>query len=444
METLHDWWLAPAADWNGVPLTAGQLATASLLVLVGLPAVVWLATRLARVLHRRTGLDAPHQALLVRWVALAAGVPILIVALHVLGWHLSGPVLGGISLLAMASFVGACALTMVAARILDRVLHHLLARTHLTPWRQDSLRRLVTTLLLVFGLLSCLPIVGLHANSPVLTVGGYGVSVLGLAAFFATMASVLVGSDLASSLVANHLLATSHLDAGARFAIGRLTYYLLLLIGTLVALETIGVALGSLTIILSSLGVGVGFGLQNIVNNFVSGLIILTERPVKVGDVIEVGSTRGRVRTIEARSTTVVTADNIAIIVPNADLVSKEIVNWSFGEPLVRLRLPVGVAYDSDLAVVEEALLSVAGTHDAILSEPAPRVLLVGFGDSALNLELAVWLDAANATLLTLRSDLNFAMLKALREHDVEIPFPQQDVHLRSPLPLPLHGAQAP
>ena len=170
------------------------------------------------------------------------------------------------------------------------------------------------------------------------------------------------------------------------------------------------------------------FGLQNIVNNFVSGLIILAERPITIGDRIEIGGVAGQVREIRLRSTTVVTNDNITIIVPNSDFISHTVTNWSYGDTRVRLRLPVGVAYGTDVRLLERLLLDVAREHPKVLREPAPSVFFHGFGESTLDFELAIWTQEMTFQPRRFKSELYFAIEQKLRENKIEIPFPQRDL----------------
>jgi potassium efflux system protein len=267
---------------------------------------------------------------------------------------------------------------------------------------------------------------------PMLAVFGTRVSPADVLLFLATVVLVVVAARIAGHVVGARLLARTAMDRGLQYAIGRMTYYAVLIVGLMIAFQTSGIQIGSLTVVLGALGVGIGFGLQNVINNFVSGLILLAERPVQVGDWIEVGGKEGRVERIGARSTTIVTNDNISIIVPNADLITNSIVNWSHGDPTVRIRIPVGVAYGSDLDAVRAALLEVAAANHAVLPAPAPRVHFVGFGDSALELELAVWTRDVLDQQRRFRSDLNFAIDAAFRARRIQIPFPQRDVHLKS------------
>ena len=268
-------------------------------------------------------------------------------------------------------------------------------------------------------------------SKPFFVIGESNVSIIKIGEFAVVVAMVVLGSRAVAAFLSSRLLARTRIDPGLQYAISRLTYYLLLVLGLLIALQTSGIEVGSLTVVLGALGVGVGFGLQTIVNNAVSGLILLVERPIQVGDWIEVNGIGGRVARIGARSTTIVSSDNIAMIVPNSELVTQRVVNWSYGDPTVRFRIPVGVAYGSDLDEVRRALLAVAASHPSVLQHPAPTVFFAGFGDSALNLELAVWAREMVHSPIKFKSDLNFAIDEAFRRCGVTIPFPQRDVHLR-------------
>jgi small-conductance mechanosensitive channel len=192
------------------------------------------------------------------------------------------------------------------------------------------------------------------------------------------------------------------------------------------------VNLTSLGFLAGAVGVGFGFGLQNIISNFISGLIILAERPIAIGDRVEIGGVAGQVREISLRSTTVVTNDNMAIIVPNADFITQRVTNWSYEDPRVRFRVPFGVAYGTDLPKLRTLMLEVAAEHPKALKEPEPELFFVGFGDSSLNFELAVWSSESTLSPRRFRSELFFAIEKKLRESGIEIPYPQQDLHVRT------------
>lgn len=228
------------------------------------------------------------------------------------------------------------------------------------------------------------------------------------------------------------LLGRTRLQASLQYAIGRITRYLIITLGLFISLQTAGINLSSLAIFAGAIGVGVGFGLQNIVSNFMSGLIILAERPIAVGDYVEVGGVGGRVREINLRSTRVVTNDNVSIIVPNTDFISSQVTNFSHGDPKVRVRLPIGIAYGSDVQKFKAAMIEVAKANSDVLKEPVPNVFFIGFGDSSLNFELAVWADDQAFRPISFKSGLYYAIEAKLRELDIEIPFPQRDLHIRS------------
>ncbi len=225
----------------------------------------------------------------------------------------------------------------------------------------------------------------------------------------------------------------------ALYTVGRVLHYTLLVTGFLVALSTVGIEIGKLTLFMSALGIGLGFGMQQVVNNFVSGLILLFEQSIKIGDYVEVESGQmGEVQEINIRSTRITTNDNIDIILPNSILVSGKVTNWTLRDVSRRVRIPFGVAYGSDKELVKKAGLEAAATVPFTVTEPAkrgPQVWLVGFGDSSLNFELVVWLTAdAVKRPSAVNAAYCWALETALRDHDIEIPFPQRDLHVRSVL----------
>lgn len=249
-------------------------------------------------------------------------------------------------------------------------------------------------------------------------------------------ASVIIVERIVQKQLIRRFLSRTKLQPSLQFGLSRIIGYTLIAVGFYVAFQLVGVDLSSLAIIAASLGVGIGFGLQNIINNLVSGIIILAERPISIGDRIEVAGVAGRVTKIQLRSTTVVTNDNITMIVPNADFISNTVTNWSHGDPKVRIRVPVGVAYGSDLKLLQRLLLEAAAEHPKALRDPSPVVLFTEFGDNSLNFELGVWTQEMTAAPIHFTSEMNFIIEQKLRENDIEIPFPQRDLHVRSGLPV--------
>ena len=228
------------------------------------------------------------------------------------------------------------------------------------------------------------------------------------------------------------VLSNSKIELGVRLAVGTIIRYFILVLGLIIVMQTVGINLSTLTILAGALGVGIGFGLQNITNNFVSGIIILFERPIKVGDRIQVGDVYGDVVSISMRSTTVVTNDNISVIVPNSEFISSTVVNWSHTDRNVRFNIPVGVAYKEDPEKVRDLLLQIAGNEEGVLKKPVPDVLFDEFGDSSLNFNLRVWTDTYTTTPGILKSRLYFEIFKKFKEQNIEIPFPQRDLHIKN------------
>ena len=247
----------------------------------------------------------------------------------------------------------------------------------------------------------------------------------------------LIVSKALSRLLSVRVLSKMPMEDGTKYVLKRITEYALIIIGTVVAFQTIGINLSGLAVIFGLLSVGIGFGLQNVASNFVSGLILLFERPIRVGDRITVGDTEGDVEEIDMRSTTVRSLNNISIIVPNSDFISSKVINWSHGDQKVRLDISVGVSYSSDLDLVFKSLEEVAQENKEVLKRPKPEVLLVEFGDSSWNMELRVWIPNPKRWWQA-RSDVNCAIVRKFRENEIEIPFPQRDLHVRSTTEIPV------
>jgi potassium-dependent mechanosensitive channel len=223
------------------------------------------------------------------------------------------------------------------------------------------------------------------------------------------------------------------LPRGVPGAINRLTHYVVLVVGVMIAASAAGIEFSRLTLVVGALGVGIGFGLQNVVNNFVSGLILLFERPIRIGDRVELSSQlSGTVERIGIRASVVRTWQGAEVIVPNANLISSEVINWTLSDDRRRMEIPVGVAYGTAPEEVLELLLGVARAHPEVLADPEPVALFTGFGDSSLDFELRAW---TTGDIVIIPSELRVAINRALAEAGIEIPFPQRDLHLRSVAP---------
>jgi small-conductance mechanosensitive channel len=228
------------------------------------------------------------------------------------------------------------------------------------------------------------------------------------------------------------VLSDSKIELGVRLAVGTIIRYGVLILGLVIVIQTVGINLSTITILAGALGIGIGFGLQNITNNLVSGIIILFERPIKVGDRVQVGDLFGDVVSISLRSTIITTNDNISVIVPNSEFISARVINWSYSDRNVRFDIPVGVAYKEDPEKVKQILLDVAEKDDGALKNPKPDVLFEGFGDSSINFSLRFWTSNYITTPGILKSILYFEIFKKFRENNIEIPFPQRDLHIKN------------
>jgi potassium-dependent mechanosensitive channel len=243
-------------------------------------------------------------------------------------------------------------------------------------------------------------------------------------------AAILI-SAIARAMVARDVERRHDGDRGLGESISRLVHYAVITLGVIFALGALGMEFQNFAIIAGALGIGVGFGLQNVINNFASGLILLFERPVRVGDTVVIDDVWATIQKIGLRSTVMVTFDQSEMIVPNGDLVSEKVTNWTLSNPTARINLPVGVAYGTSIEQVLSILYESAFAHEAVLKEPPPEALFVGFGDSSLDFELRVWLGNIRRRL-QVRSVVLIEVERRLAEAGIEIPFPQRDLHLRS------------
>lgn len=234
------------------------------------------------------------------------------------------------------------------------------------------------------------------------------------------------------NILVNRVFAKVGMERGVRVSIGNLIRFFLMILGALIIIQSAGINLSALTVLFGALGVGIGFGLQTITDNFISGIIILFEKPIKVGDRIELDDVNGNVENISIRATTILTNDNVSIIVPNSEFISGRVINWSHNDRNIRFNIPVGVSYNEDPAKIKKLLLEVADENESVLRDPKPQVFFDEFGDSSLNFKLAVWTSEFTDRPTPFKSALYFAIFDKFKEHNVEIPFPQRDLHLKT------------
>ena len=258
-------------------------------------------------------------------------------------------------------------------------------------------------------------------ETPLFKLGEAQITLLSVVYFLLLLFLLIYLSGKGKTLV-NRVLARRGVDLGVREATGTIVRYVLLFVGLLVILQTVGIDLTALSILTGAIGLGIGFGLQNIASNFISGIIILFERPVRIGDRIAVGDVEGDVVRIGARSTTVLTNDNIDIIIPNSKLITENVVNWTHSERKVRFRIPVSVAYATDIRRVEQALLEAAKNVYEVLETPAPAVRFLSFGENGLEFELRAWTTTLVQRRGKFTSELNFAIYDKFKEYEIEVP----------------------
>ena len=266
-----------------------------------------------------------------------------------------------------------------------------------------------------------------------ITLGNVTFSPLSLTGGLILVLLLVLVQRLVIRILEHRVFPRFRIDAGLAYAYSVLLGYLFVFFGLAMILPIAvrGFNWATLSVVLGAISFGIGFGLRNITDNFVSGLIILIERPIKVGDRVAIGDMSGNVVAIRARSTSVRTNDNIDIIVPNSQFISEQVVNWSHGDRKVRFKIPVGVHYKSDVFVVRDALEAAAKEHPDVLSYPAPTAKFLAFGDSALEFELRVWTESMSDRPRAFQSDMNFLIWKYFKEREIEVPYPQRDIYIK-------------
>ena len=263
-------------------------------------------------------------------------------------------------------------------------------------------------------------------------IGGVSITPIFLAKAGVFLFLLITISHLVQRLVLSRVFRHLHISDAQKFALGRFATYALFAGGLFIGLQSLGVNLNSLVVFGGAIGVGVGLGLQNVVSNFVAGLILLVEQPIRIGDRVETGNTLGDVIRIAARSTWVRTNDNVVMIIPNSNFTTNPITNWTANDSRVRINIPVGVGYNSNPAQVRDILLQAANEHPQILKDPAPDVIFTDYGDNSLNFALRVWTEERAHSPAVLKSDLYFTLFERFSAAGIELPFPQRDLHIRS------------
>ncbi|HCM42691.1 MAG TPA: mechanosensitive ion channel protein MscS [Candidatus Omnitrophica bacterium] len=268
-------------------------------------------------------------------------------------------------------------------------------------------------------------------NLPLIHVGASPVTLSGILTAVIVFVVFLFLSGVLQKVLIRRVANQFKMESGMIYALTRVVHYVMLVCGAILATQCIGINLGSFAVVFGFLSVGIGFGLQNVTSNFIAGLILLLERPINVGDMVSVEGHVGKVLQINIRTTVIETADRVSIIVPNSKFIEGHVINWSHGDPKVRVHCPVGVAYGSDIQKVTAILLRVAAEASDAIQDPAPEVAFLNFGESSLDLELLVWTGSPDKQKC-LRSEVNYAIYEAFAKEGIEIPFPQRDLHLKT------------
>jgi small-conductance mechanosensitive channel len=264
-----------------------------------------------------------------------------------------------------------------------------------------------------------------------ISIGSASFSMGGVLLFFFIIWLSVIISDMIRAVLEDDILNRVSLKKGVPRMISVIVRFSLISAGIFLAVSAIGMPLNQLTIIIGAFSVGIGFGLQNIVNNFVSGIVLLFERPVQINDTVEFNNMIGRVKSMGIRSSNIRTFDGAEVIVPNANLISNEVINWTLSDKKRRIEIFSGVAYGSDVYLVKEILLGILNNHPDILKEPEPLVLFNDLGESSLDFRLLFWIDNFDKWII-IKSEVVFKIHDALKEAKIKIPFPQRDLHIKS------------
>ena len=264
-----------------------------------------------------------------------------------------------------------------------------------------------------------------------ISIGGTKITIINIAYLVIFLVFFIFVSRIIKDTLQNRILPRTRLDIGARASFVNIVIYTFWILAIYTGINILGINLSSLAFMAGALGIGIGFGLQNVVNNFVSGIILLFDPSIQVGDMVQVGEDWGTVNRINIRTTIIQTFDNASLIIPNSEMISNKVTNWSFKDPKVRRQVDVGVAYGSDVQLVRKILLQIVNDMPEIMDDPAPRVDFTDFADSALVFRVRFWITSPEFWL-NAPTELRFRIDEEFKKNGIEIAFPQQDIHIRS------------
>ncbi len=265
-----------------------------------------------------------------------------------------------------------------------------------------------------------------------LTLGQAKISAFGVLTGVFVLVVMLWMVQVVSRFIENRIRSIDGISSSIKVLIGKGVKIVLIAAAFLIAVDSMGLDLTVLTVLGGGLGIGIGFGLQKIISNLVSGFILLTDKSIKPGDVIEIGDTYGWINNLSARYVSIITRDGTEHLIPNENLITQNVINWSFTNNLVRLRIPIGISYDSDLNKARELIIQAANSTERVLKDPYPKCHLIEFGNSSINLECRVWISDPSKGLSNIKSDILLKVWESFKENNIEIPYPQRDIHIKS------------
>jgi small-conductance mechanosensitive channel len=300
----------------------------------------------------------------------------------------------------------------------------------------ENLIALSIWIVVALHLLGWLPAVLAALDAVALDIGTHHISVLAVGKLILSVALLWVLALWLAALIENRISQTEYVNISMRVALVKLSKFFLLVLAFLLALNVVGIDLTALTVFGGALGVGLGFGLQRIASNFISGFIVLFDRSIRPGDVITIDNTFGWVQELHARYVVVRDRDGVERLIPNETLITTEVINWSYTDRNVRLKIPVSISYANDPEQAMQILLASASANSRVLAEPAPAARLMNFGDNGIELELRVWIQDPEAGLANVRSDINIAIWRAFKQAGIVIPYPQRDLHIVGGTPV--------
>ena len=321
-------------------------------------------------------------------------------------------------------------LSFAGIRMLVYILRKGFAQTPMLKAWENIISTSVWIIVALY-LLDVLPVVLTTLDGLAFTLGKVRISVLSVIKFMLLVALLFTVAMWLSAMIERRMRNTRYLSPSVRVGLSKFSKFVLIGLAFFIALDTVGIDLTALTVFGGALGVGLGFGLQRIASNFISGFLLLFDRSIKPGDVISIGNKFGWVEELRARYIVVRDRDGVDTLIPNENLVTSEVINWSYSDRNVRLKLPVQISYANDPQQAIALLIQAAHENPRVLSNPEPVGRLIAFGDNGIELELRLWINDPEKGVNNVRSDINLAIWRLFKEHNITIPFPQRDVHVK-------------